>query len=140
MYMDERLRESRVETSPGDPGLWSPEGPRFMLLQELCLRHYRNYSALSAGFSPTLNVLVGPNAQGETNLLEAIGLLATTKSLRGSRDQDLIAFDAEFAADSGVVVRERRPDVTLEVTIGRGQLKHVRVNGVRQHRSEEHTS
>src|SRR5207245_3616887 len=70
----------------------------------------------------------------KTNLLEAIGLLSTTKSLRGSRDQDLIAFDAEFAADSGAVSRERRPDVTLEVTIGRGQLKHVRVNGVRQHR------
>lgn len=105
-----------------------------MLLQELCLRHYRNYAALSAGFSPTLNVLVGANAQGKTNLLEAIGLLATTKSLRGSRDQDLIGFDAEFAADSGVVTRERRPDVTLDVTISRGQLKQVRVNGVRQHR------
>jgi DNA replication and repair protein RecF len=105
-----------------------------MRLQELCLRHYRNYPALSAGFSPTLNVFVGPNAQGKTNLLEAIGLLATTKSFRGSRDQDLIGFDAEFTTDTGTVVRERRPDVTLEVTIGRGQLKQVRINGVRQHR------
>jgi DNA replication and repair protein RecF len=105
-----------------------------MLLQEVCLRHYRNYSALSAGFSPTLNIFVGPNAQGKTNLVEAIGLLATTKSLRGSRDQELIAFDAEFAVDTGVVTRERRPDVTLEVTIGRGQLKQVRTNGVRQQR------
>ncbi len=105
-----------------------------MLLQELCLRHYRNYAALSASFSPTLNVVVGANAQGKTNLLEAIGLLATTKSLRGSRDQDLIAFDAEFATDTGVVVRERRPDVTLEVTIGRGQLKQVRIHSVRQQR------
>jgi DNA replication and repair protein RecF len=77
---------------------------------------------------------VGANAQGKTNLLEAIGLLATTKSFRGSRDQDLIGFDAEFATDTGIVLRERRPDVTLEVTIGRGQLKHVRINGVRQHR------
>jgi DNA replication and repair protein RecF len=105
-----------------------------MLLRELCLRHYRNYPALSAGFSPALNVFVGTNAQGKTNLLEAIGLLATTKSLRGSRDQELIAFDSEFGADTGVVTREQRPDVTLEVTLGRGQLKSVRVNGVRQHR------
>src|SRR5713226_141750 len=140
MYMDERLRESRVETSPGGFATLVSRRLRFMLLQELCLRHYRNYPALSARFSPSLNILVGPNAQGKTNLLEAIGLLATTKSLRGSRDQELIAFDSEFAADTGVVVREKRPDVTLEVAIGRGQLKHVRVNGVRQHRSEEHTS
>src|SRR5207244_4763058 len=104
-----------------------------MRLQELCLRHYRNYPALSAGFSPALNVLVGPNAQGKTNLLEAIGLLATTKSLRGSRDQELIAFDSEFAADTGVVTREQRPDVTLAVILGRGQLKSGRVNSVRPH-------
>jgi DNA replication and repair protein RecF len=105
-----------------------------MRLQELCLRHYRNYSALSAEFSPSLNILVGPNAQGKTNLLEAIGILATTKSLRGSRDQDLIQFDAEFGVDSGAVGRERRPDVTLEVTLYRGQNKQVRINGVRQPR------
>src|SRR5437660_7651192 len=105
-----------------------------MRLQDLCLRHYRNYPALSAGFSPTLNILVGPNAQGKTNLLEAIGLLATTKSLRGSRDQDLIAFDADTTAATGVVVREERPDVTLEVSIGREQQKQVRLNGVRQTR------
>lgn len=105
-----------------------------MLVKELCLRHYRNYPALSTSFSPALNIFVGPNAQGKTNLLEAIGLLATTKSLRGSRDQELIAFDSEFAADTGTITRERRPDVTLEITLGRGQLKSVRVNGVRQHR------
>jgi DNA replication and repair protein RecF len=105
-----------------------------MHLQDLCLRHYRNYIDFSAGFSPTLNILVGPNAQGKTNLLEAVGLLATTKSLRGSRDQDLIQFDAEFGVVSGDVQRERRPDVTLEVTFARNQPKHVRINGVRQTR------
>src|SRR5436309_6818806 len=115
-------------------GPWSPEGQRSMVLQDLCLMHYRNYPALSAAFSPTLNILVGPNAQGKTNLLEAIGLLATTKSLRGSRDQDLIAFDADLAADIGVVTREERSDVTLEVSIGRDQQKQVRLNGVRQTR------
>jgi DNA replication and repair protein RecF len=105
-----------------------------MVLQDLCLRHYRNYPVLSAAFSPTLNILVGSNAQGKTNLLEAIGLLATTKSLRGSRDQDLIAFDADLATDTGVVTREERPDITLEVSIGREQQKQVRLNGVRQTR------
>jgi DNA replication and repair protein RecF len=105
-----------------------------MRLLELGLRHYRNYASLSASFSPTLNILVGPNAQGKTNLVEAIGLLATTKSLRGSRDSDLIGFDAEYAVDQGSVSRERRPDVTLEITISRAQPKQVRVNGVRQPR------
>ncbi len=105
-----------------------------MRLQELCLRHYRNYEALSARFAPKLNILVGPNAQGKTNLLEAIGLLATTKSLRGSRDGDLVGFDAEFAVDHGTIHRERRPDVALEISLSRGMNKQVRVNGVRQPR------
>lgn len=132
MYIWERLRESRVETLPGEPGLRSPKRPHFMLLQDLCLRHYRNYAALSAAFSPTLNILTGANAQGKTNILEAIGLLSTTKSLRGSRDQELIQFDAEYAVDTGVVQRERRPDVTLEIALAPGQHKQVRLNGVRQ--------
>src|SRR5262245_10598609 len=105
-----------------------------MRVQELCLMDYRNYRTLSAQFSPTLNLFVGPHAQGKTNLLEAIGLLSTTESRRGSGDQDLSQFDAEFAPDTGVILRERRPDVTLEVTVARGQPKQVRVNGVRQPR------
>jgi DNA replication and repair protein RecF len=83
---------------------------------------------------PELNVLVGPNAQGKTNLLEAIYLLATTKSMRGSRDQELVRWDAERTTVAGHARRTRRNDISLEITIGRSEPKSMRINGARQPR------
>jgi DNA replication and repair protein RecF len=105
-----------------------------MILRSLSLRDYRNYTALETDFASGTNILVGPNAQGKTNLLEAVYLLATTKSLRGARDQELIAWEKESAAASAEVHRSRRADVTVEVILNRGEKKLLRVNGVRQTR------
>lgn len=105
-----------------------------MVLRELALQNYRNYTALSIEFSPGIQILVGANAQGKTNLLEAIYLLATTKPLRGSRDGDVIAWERESTSVQGEVARERRPDVSLEVSVSRSEKKLLRVNGVRQTR------
>jgi DNA replication and repair protein RecF len=63
-----------------------------VLLRHLSLRHYRNYAALDAAFQPGLVLLNGANAQGKTNLLEAIYLLATTKSARARSDGELISW------------------------------------------------
>ena len=54
------------------------------------LKNYRNYSNLKLDFSPEINVIVGKNAQGKTNLLEAIFYSAIGKSLRTTKDSDLI--------------------------------------------------
>ena len=54
-----------------------------MHLARLRLRDFRNYARLDAGFAPGFHVLLGPNAQGKTNLLEAIYLMATLRSFRG---------------------------------------------------------
>src|SRR5262249_209055 len=105
-----------------------------MLLEAVHLTSYRNYAELSCTLGPELNVLVGLNAQGKTNLLEAIYLLATTKSMRGSRDQDLIRWDAERTTVTGHARRTRRNDIGLEVTIGRGEPKTLKINGARQPR------
>ena len=59
-----------------------------MILQELQLSHYRNYEELAVTFAPGINVLIGENAQGKTNLLEAIYLLAFTKSHRTAKDRE----------------------------------------------------
>src|SRR5437868_2647349 len=101
-----------------------------MFLEKLTLQNYRNYTALETTFSSGSNILVGPNAQGKTNLLEAVYLLATTKSLRGARDQELIAWEKESASTVGEVRRARRSDVALEVQISRDEKKLLRVNGV----------
>ena len=50
-----------------------------MILQELQLSHYRNYEEMAVTFAPGINVLIGENAQGKTNLLEAIYLLQAGK-------------------------------------------------------------
>lgn len=105
-----------------------------MLLEAVHLTSYRNYTELSGTLGPALNVFVGPNAQGKTNLLEAIYLLATTKSMRGARDQELIRWEAERATVTGHARRTRRNDITLEIIIGRNEPKQMRINGARQPR------
>ena len=61
-----------------------------MFLQHLYLQNFRNYSAQSVAFTAPKTILLGDNAQGKSNLLEAVELLATLKSHRTSRDRDLV--------------------------------------------------
>ena len=68
-----------------------------MKLNTLTLYDFRNYGSLQLSFVPGVNLIVGDNAQGKTNLLEAISYLSTGRSFRTARPQDLIHFGAEFA-------------------------------------------
>ena len=63
-----------------------------MELKSLYLRNFRNYEEAAVAFSPGLNVIYGDNAQGKTNLLEAIHLLITGRSFRTHHLRDLIRF------------------------------------------------
>ena len=67
-----------------------------MKLQSLQLYDFRNYETASVSFHPGVNLIVGENAQGKTNLLEAVFYLSTGKSFRTARNQELIRFGAEF--------------------------------------------
>jgi DNA replication and repair protein RecF len=102
-----------------------------MILRHLSLQQYRNYTTLHREFSPSLNVLVGSNAQGKTNLLEAVYLLATSKSMRGNRDVELIRWDQPAAVVTGQVLREKANDIDLEVALSRAEKKSLVVNTVR---------
>ena len=68
-----------------------------MKLTGLTLYHFRNYEELHLALHPGVNLLVGENAQGKTNLLEAVFYLSTGGSFRTGRAQELIGFGAEFA-------------------------------------------
>ena len=68
-----------------------------MRIDRLILRDFRNYSEADVRFVPGVNLLVGGNANGKTNLLEAIGYLSTARAFRTRREQELIRFGAEFA-------------------------------------------
>ena len=63
-----------------------------MYIESLALKDFRNYEKLDMNFSKNINILYGDNAQGKTNILEAIYISATTKSHRNSKDKDIIRF------------------------------------------------
>ncbi|KRL01655.1 DNA replication/repair protein RecF [Liquorilactobacillus capillatus] len=77
-----------------------------MYLDKLTLKNFRNYQNVELSFSPQVNVLIGENAQGKTNLLEAIYVLAMTRSHRTSNERELLMFKQETAIISGEVERK----------------------------------
>lgn len=66
-----------------------------MYIKSLQLENFRNYENLDIEFDRETTILYGDNAQGKTNILEAIYLIATTKSHKGSKDREVIKFDAD---------------------------------------------
>jgi DNA replication and repair protein RecF len=106
-----------------------------MIIRHLTLQHFRTYTRLRQEFAPGLNVLVGDNGEGKTNLLEAVYLLATTKSFRGSRDVELIRWDQTTALATGEVLREKANDLEVEIALTQGHKKNLLVNTVRATRA-----
>lgn len=101
-----------------------------MFLQKLHLKNFRNYAETTLEFSPEINVLLGQNAQGKTNLLESIYVLATARSHRTANDRELIRFNQSDAVIQGLVHR-RTDDVPLELNLGK-RGKKARVNHLEQ--------
>ncbi|WP_295630298.1 DNA replication/repair protein RecF [uncultured Intestinimonas sp.] len=101
-----------------------------MIVRSVALEHFRNYTALEAAFSPGVNVIYGENAQGKTNLLEAVAYLSTASSHRARYDRELIQMGEEAAlVRAGLLSRDR--DFTLEARLRRGQRRQLSSNGVR---------
>ena len=109
-----------------------------MRVTRLDLFDFRSYPSLSFEPGPGLNVLVGPNAQGKTNLLEALYVLATTKSHRTARDADLVRFGAPAARVAATLERDDAGETFVELAIGApgagSAAKLVKVNHGRQPR------
>lgn len=101
-----------------------------MHIEKLTLTNYRNYASLDLSFSPQINVLIGENAQGKTNLMESIYVLAMAKSHRTSNDRELIRWNQEYAKIEGDIQRKygRLP---LALTINK-KGKKARVNHLEQ--------
>ncbi|HOP74489.1 MAG TPA: DNA replication/repair protein RecF [Bacillota bacterium] len=93
-----------------------------MNLSCLELKHFRNYNNLKINFSPGMNIFFGQNAQGKTNLLEAVSLLCLGRSFRTRKDSELIQWGSEAAFIRGTFVDKELEDV-IEIGIGEGQKK-----------------
>ena len=100
-----------------------------MNVTSIALENFRNYQTLEAHFSPDINVICGENAQGKTNLLEAIAYLSTARSHRTRFDRELISFDAKTAHIQADLTAHGRP-FTLEAVLHRGSRRQIRANGV----------
>ncbi|MGI5979640.1 MAG: DNA replication/repair protein RecF [Oscillospiraceae bacterium] len=106
-----------------------------MTVHEISLEGFRNYRKETVSLSPGINVISGENAQGKTNLLEAVFLLSCGRGFRTRLDSELISFDADRARVEARVFSQER-EQTVSVLMARGQRKQILVNGVRKNANE----
>ncbi len=93
-----------------------------MKIKSISLKSYRNYSKKNLDFSKSISLLLGKNGTGKTNLLEAISMLATGKSIRAKREQEMILYGQELARVSGDINGD-----SLEVVVTTGEVQGERV-------------
>lgn len=100
-----------------------------MRLDRVKLENFRNYAVQEVSFNPICNVICGENAQGKTNLLEAMVCLSTGKSHRTRADKELVRFEQEgFRLEGAIHSRSR--DFTSKIDVGFGKKKRITVNDV----------
>lgn len=104
-----------------------------MYVARLSLRNFRNYRDLSLELSPGVNAFVGANGQGKTNLLEALHVLATGRSQRGAKDQELILAGEDEMRVWARVERAQGP-VEIDLQAGSVSGRRLQLNGLPQRR------
>ena len=107
-----------------------------MIVKKISLDFFRNYVHLEADFHPRVNVIVGENAQGKTNLLEAVAYLSSVSSHRARYDREMIQFGVDSAFIKGEIYSRER-DYTLEANLFRGARRQLFSNGVRLKTADE---
>ena len=101
-----------------------------MIVTKLELSNFRNYKLLELDLDKQTNILYGNNAQGKTNILEAIYYCAFAKSHRTSKDKELINWNGEHAFISVDVGRERL-DKRIDISILKDGKKSIRINKIK---------
>lgn len=107
-----------------------------MVVESLNLEHYRNYQELSIEFIDGTNILYGDNAQGKTNILEALYVCSTTKSHRGSRDKEIIQFGEE-ESHIKLIVRKKDVPYRVDMHLKKNKTKGIAINGLPIKRASE---
>ncbi len=102
-----------------------------MFLKKLKLTNFRNYDFCELNFNSNKNIIVGNNAQGKTNLLEAVFFMATLSSFRALKDSELIKWENDFSS-IGVDFFKNETNLTLDLIINPPKKKILKVNGLKK--------
>ena len=100
-----------------------------MIVKSIELKNFRNYRDLKLLFDERTNIFYGDNAQGKTNILEAVYLSGTTRSHKGSRDRDMILFGEE-EAHLRTFIRKRELEYQIDIHLKKNKAKGIAINGV----------
>lgn len=100
-----------------------------MYIESIQVNNFRNYESLSMDFDRGTNILYGDNAQGKTNILEAVYLCGTSKSHKGSKDKEIILFQKE-EAHIRMIVKKDGISYKIDMHLRKNKAKGVAINGV----------
>ena len=100
-----------------------------MVIKSLKLKNYRNYEFLDMTFDSKTNILYGDNAQGKTNILEALYLSGTTKSHRGTKDRDLIQFGRD-ESHLETIVEKNGMEFQIDMHLKKNSPKGIAINKI----------
>ena len=100
-----------------------------MFIKSIELNQFRNYENLNLQFDNGTNILYGDNAQGKTNVLEAVCVSGTTKSHRGSKDKEMIRFGME-ESHIKTVVEKKNMEYQIDIHMKRHKTKGIAVNKI----------
>lgn len=100
-----------------------------MIIKSLKLKNYRNYDLLNIEFDKATNIFYGDNAQGKTNILEAVYLSGTTKSHRGTKDRDLIKFDCE-ESHIETIIEKNGVSFQIDMHLKKNSPKGIAINRI----------
>ncbi len=107
-----------------------------MIIKSLELADFRNYEKLKIDFSSGTNILYGDNAQGKTNILEAIYVSATTKSHKGSKDKEIIRFGMEEAHIRTILERDSA-EYRIDMHLRKNRSKGIAIDGQKIKRASD---
>lgn len=100
-----------------------------MFIKSLKLADYRNYNELDIEFVNGTNILYGDNAQGKTNILEAIYLCGTTKSHKGNKDREIIQFEKDEAHIRSIIEKNNM-EYKIDIHLRKNKTKGIAINGI----------
>lgn len=107
-----------------------------MYIESIQLSNFRNYESLSIDFDNGTNIIYGDNAQGKTNILEALYVCGTTKSHKGSKDKDLIRFNCD-EAHIKMNIRKSEYSQRIDMHLKKSKTKGIAINGIKIKKSAE---